>query len=81
MELREKTDMNKIYISILYTYDEVYAIGKTYEESRENVARGYRKLYKPNERTPDARHGTVKELEEYFGIHTHEIDTKKGYTW
>jgi hypothetical protein len=58
--------MDKIYISILYTYDEVYAIGKTYEESRENVARGYRKLYKPGDRTPDTRHGTVKELEEYF---------------
>lgn len=71
---------NKLYIAILFTNYEVYAIGSTDEEARKNVAKGYRKLYKPDKRNPETIHGTVKELEEYYGIHTHEIDTRVGYT-
>jgi hypothetical protein len=71
---------SKLYIAILQTYYEVYAIGSTEEEARKNVAKGYRKLYRPEDRNPETKHGTVKELEDFFGIHTYEIDPKVGYT-
>ena len=66
-----------MYIGILPTYYEVYAVGETENEVKKNLVRGYKKLY------PRAENRTVKatfeELHDYFGCSIYKIDPKKGY--
>lgn len=67
-----------MYIGILPTHYEVYAIGKTEEEAKKNLVKGYKKLYPRSEdRTVKA---TFEELHDYFGCSIYKIDPKKGYT-
>lgn len=66
-----------MYIAILRTHYEVYAIGATEEEVKKNIVKGYKKAYpRKEDRSVKANY---EELHEYFGIHIHEIDPKKGY--
>jgi hypothetical protein len=66
-----------MYIAILRTYYEVYAIGATEEEVKKNIVKGYKKVYpRKEDRSVKA---TYEELHEYFGINIHKIDPKKGY--
>lgn len=66
-----------MYIAILRTHYEIYAIGETEEEAKRNIVKGYKKAF------PRAEDRSVKptyeELHEYFGIHIHKIDPKRGY--
>ena len=67
-----------MFIGILYTYYEVYAIGSTEDEVKKNILKGYKKTYPPTERRFE--NPTYDELAEWFGVHIHEIDPKVGYT-
>lgn len=66
-----------MYIAILPTYYEVYAIGATEEEAKKNIVKGYKKAFPEKEgRSVKA---TFKELNEYFGISIYKIDPKRGF--
>lgn len=66
-----------MYIAILPTYYEVYAIGNTENEVKENIVKGYKKCYpRAEDRTVNA---TFEELHDYFGCSIYKIDPKKGY--
>lgn len=66
-----------MYIAILPTYYEIYAIGATEEEAKRNIVKGYKKAFPEKEgRSVKA---TFKELNEYFGVSIYKIDPKKGY--
>ena len=65
-----------MFIGILPTYYEVYAIGETEEEVRKNIVKGYKKAFPPAQRSVKP---TYAELHDYFGISIYEIDPKKGY--
>jgi hypothetical protein len=66
-----------MFIGILPTYYEVYAIGETEEEVKKNLVKGYKKTFLPALRTVKP---TYEELHDYFGISIYQIDPKKGYT-
>lgn len=66
-----------MYIAILPTYYEVYAIGSTEEEVKKNIVKGYKKAY-PRKEDQSVK-PTFKELHEYFGIAIYKIDPKKGF--
>jgi hypothetical protein len=66
-----------MYIAILRTHYEVYAIGATEEEVKKNIVKGYKKAYpRKEDRSVKADYD---ELHDYFGIHIHKIDPRKGY--
>lgn len=66
-----------MYIAILPTYYEVYAIGETMEEVKKNIVKGYKKAYPRKEgRSVKA---SYEELREYFGISIYKIDPKRGF--
>ena len=66
-----------MYIGILSTYYEVYAIGKTEDEVKKNLVKGYKKAFpRKEDRTVKA---TFEELHDYFGCSIYKIDPKKGY--
>ena len=67
-----------MYIAILKTYYEIYAIGGTEEEAKRNIVKGYKDMYRPEERTIERP--TYEKLNEYFGCGIYRIDDKKGYT-
>lgn len=67
-----------MYLAILRTHYEIYALGVTEEEAKKNVVKGYKKIY-PNKNDRSVEKATFKELEEYFGIAIHYIDNR-GYT-
>lgn len=66
-----------MYIAILPTYYEIYAIGETKEEVKKNIVKGYKKEFPPEHGRPVK--ATYKELHEYFGISIYKIDPKKGF--
>ena len=65
-----------MYIGILPTFYEIYATGKTIEEVKRNIVKGYKSFYPPKEISVKA---TFEDLHEYFGISIYKIDPKKGY--
>ena len=66
-----------MYIGILPTYYEVYAIGETEEEVKKNIVKGYKKCFpREEDRTVKA---TFEALHDYFGCSIYKIDPKKGY--
>lgn len=66
-----------MYIAILRTHYEVYAIGATEEEAKKNIVKGYKKAYpRKEDRSVKA---TFEELRDYFGVHIPKIDSRKGY--
>ena len=65
-----------MYIAILRTHYEVYAIAETEDEVKRNIVKGYKKAYSKDNRSVKA---TYEELHDYFGVHIHKIDPKKGY--
>jgi len=66
-----------MYIGILPTFYEVYAVGETEDEVKKNLVKGYKKLYpRRADRTVNA---TFEELHDYFGCSIYEIDPEKGY--
>ena len=65
-----------MYIAILPTYYEVYAIGKTKEEVKRNIVKVYKKAFPPAHRSVKA---TFEDLHDYFGCSIYEIDPKKGF--
>lgn len=67
-----------MYIGILPTYYEIYAIGETEEEVKKNIVKGYKKRFpRKEDRSVKA---TFEDLHDYFGCSIYEIDPKKGYT-
>ena len=66
-----------MYIAILFTNYEIYAIGNTEEEAKQNVVKGYKKMY-PRKEDRSVEHATYEELNEYFGIHVYKVG-KGGY--
>lgn len=66
-----------MYIAILPTYYEIYAIGATEEEAKRNIVKGYKKAF-PEKEGRSVR-ATFKELNEYFGVSIYKIDPKRGF--
>lgn len=67
-----------MYIGILPTYYEVYAIGETEDEVKKNIVKGYKKAFpRKEDRSVKA---TFEDLHDYFGCSIYKIDPKKGYT-
>ena len=66
-----------MFIGILPTFYEVYAVGETEEEVRKNIVKGYKKAFPPALRSVKP---TFEELHDYFGVSIYEIDPQKGYT-
>ena len=66
-----------MYIGILPTYYEVYAIGGTEEEVKKNIVKGYKKAFP--EKEGRAVKATFKELNEYFGVSIYKIPLSVGY--
>lgn len=66
-----------MYIAILPTYYEVYAIGGTKEEVKKNIVKGYKKAY-PRKEDQSVK-PTFKELNEYFGVSIYKIPLSVGY--
>lgn len=66
-----------MYIAILPTYYEVYAIGGTEEEVKKNIVKGYKKAFPRKE--DRAVKPTFKELNEYFGVSVYKIPLSVGY--
>ena len=66
-----------MYIAILPTYYEVYAIGGTKEEVKRNIVKGYKKAY-PRKEDRSVK-PTYKELHEYFGVSIYKIPLSVGY--
>jgi hypothetical protein len=66
-----------MYIAILPTYYEVYAIGGTKEEVKRNIVKGYKKAFP--EKEGRAVKATYEALSEYFGVSIYKIDPKRGY--
>lgn len=66
-----------MYIAILPTYYEIYAIGDTEEEVKKNIVKGYKKMY-PRREDRSVEHATFEELHEYFGIGIYKVG-KCGY--
>lgn len=67
-----------MYLAVLRSHYEVYAIGETEEEVKRNIVNGYKKCYRSGARTIE--NPTFDELHDYFGCCIHEIDPQKGYT-
>ena len=67
-----------MYLAILHTYYEVFAVAETEDEVKKRIVRGYKDAY-PVKSTRQFENPTFNELNEYFGVHIHEIDPKKGY--
>lgn len=66
-----------MYIGILPTYYEIYAIGETEEEVKKNIVNGYKKCHpRIEDRTVKA---TFEDLYDYFGVSIYKINPKKGY--
>lgn len=65
-----------MYIGILKTYYEVYAIGKTKDEVKENIIKGYKALYPINDR--QFENPSFDDLNDYFGCRIAKIDSN-GY--
>ena len=66
-----------MYIGILPTYYEIYAIGETEDEVKKNIVKGYKKRFPPALRSVKP---TFEDLHDYFGCSIYKIDPKKGYT-
>ena len=66
-----------MYIGILPTYYEVYAIGGTEEEVKQNIVKGYKKAF-PRKEDRSVK-PTFKELNEYFGVSIYKIPISVGY--
>ena len=66
-----------MYIGILRTHYEIYAIGETPQEVKRRIVRGYKSLYPKGDRKFEKP--TFDDLNEYFGCPIFEIDSKKGY--
>jgi hypothetical protein len=66
-----------MYIGILPTYYEVYAIGGTEEEVKKNIVKGYKKAFP--EKEGRAVKATFKDLNEYFGVSIYKIPLSVGY--
>ena len=67
-----------MYLCIISTYYEIYALGETKAEAKANALKGYKKRYKKEDRTLE--NPTPDELIEYFGGGVYYIDPKKNYT-
>lgn len=65
-----------MFIGILPTFYEVYAVGETEDEVKKNIVKGYKKAFPPALRSVKP---TYEELHDYFGVSIYEIDPKKGY--
>ena len=66
-----------MYIGILPTYYEIYAIGETEDEVKKNIVKGYKKAFpRKEDRSVKA---TFEDLHDYFGCSIYKIDPKKGY--
>ena len=66
-----------MYIGILPTYYEIYAIGETEEEVKKNIVKGYKERFpRKEDRSVKA---TFEDLHDYFGCSIYLIDPKKGY--
>lgn len=68
-----------MYIGILSTYYQIYAIGETEEEVKKNIVKGYKKFH-PNAQERTIEKPTYNDLIETFGGGIYKIDPKKGYT-
>lgn len=66
-----------MYIAILPTYYEIYAIGETEEEAKKNIVKGYKKAFPMKEGR--AVKATYEALQEYFGVSIYKIDPKRGF--
>jgi hypothetical protein len=65
-----------MYIGILMTYYEIYAIGNTKEDVEKNIVQGYKDFYTIEERM--FKNPSFDELCEYFGCRVYKINSK-GY--
>ena len=65
-----------MYIAILQTYYELYAIGKTRREAEENIVKAYLNCM-PVDR--QIENPTFETLRWEIGIGVYYIDPKKGY--
>lgn len=66
-----------MYIAILPTYYEVYAIGGTKEEAQKNIVKGYKKAFPQKYGRPCK--ATYEALHEYFGVSIYKIPLSVGY--
>ena len=66
-----------MFIGILRTHYEVFAVGETEKEVKARIVRGYKALYPKDDRKFEKP--TFDDLNEYFGCNIFEIDSKKGY--
>lgn len=66
-----------MFVGILRTHYEVYAVGETEKEVKTRIVMGYKSLYPVETRRFEKP--TFEELHEYYGCPIFEIDSKKGY--
>lgn len=66
-----------MYLAILETNYEIYAIGQTEEDVRRNIVKGYKRMY-PRKEDRSVEKVTYEELNDFFGIAIYEIG-KRGY--
>lgn len=66
-----------MYIGILPTYYEIYAIGGTEEEVKQNIVKGYKKAFPPKYGRPVK--ANFEALHEYFGVSIYKIPISVGY--
>lgn len=65
-----------MYIGILKTYYEIYAIGNTENEVRQNLVNGYKDFYRSEDR--QFEDPSFDDLNDYFGCRICKIN-QKGY--
>lgn len=68
-----------MYLGVLFTYYNVYAIGETEDEVKKRIVQGYKSTY-PDKGSRQFSNPTFDKLNDYFSCQIHEIDPKKGYT-
>lgn len=65
-----------MFLAVLRTHYEIYAIGSTKAESEKNLLKGYKESFPKEDRTIKSPK-SAQELFDYFGGGVHEI--KNGY--
>lgn len=67
-----------MYLAVLHTYCEVYAIGGTEEDAKNNIVKGYKKTY-PRKEDRSVNPVTFDALHDYFGVAIYKIPLSVGY--
>lgn len=67
-----------MYIAILQTHYEIYAIGATEAEAQRHIVEGYKTAFSEGYREFDDP--TFEDLRDFFGCIVSEIDPAKGWT-